>query len=81
MASAAFVIKEVKHIDVHLKLIFVQVDIVRRDWVRQSFEMVAVEHLLFVKTRLIAMPFWESLPFEEVNKCVTEAALVVVLNG
>ena len=34
MASAAFVIKNGKHIDVHLKLILVQMDIVRRDWLR-----------------------------------------------
>ena len=42
--------------------------------------MVALEHLFLVKTRLIAMPPRESLAFEEVKKCVTEAALVVVLN-
>ena len=80
MASAAFVIKEGKHIDVHLKLILIQMDIVRRDWVRNSFEMVALEHLFFLKTRLIAMPLWESIALKEVKKCVTEAALVVVLN-
>ena len=80
MASAAFVIKKRKHIDVHLKLILAQMDIVRRDCVRQSFEMVALEHLFLEKTCLIAMPLWESLAFEEVKKCVTEAALVVVLN-
>ena len=80
MASATFVIKKGKHIDVHLTLILVQMDIVRRDWVRQSFELVAMEQLFLVKTRLIAMPYWESLAFEEVKKCVTEAALVIVLN-
>ena len=55
-------------------------DIVRRDLLRQSFEMVALEHLFLVKTCLIAMPFWESLAFEKVKKCVTKATLVVVLN-
>ena len=80
MASAAFVIKKGKHIDVHLKLILVQMNIVRRNLVRQSFEIVALEHLFLVKTRLIALTLWESLAFEEVKKCVTEAALVVVLN-
>ena len=50
ITSAAFVIKKGKHIDAHLKLIVVQMDIVRRDWVRQSFEMVALEHLFLVKT-------------------------------
>ena len=80
MASAAFVIKKEKHIDVHLKLIFVQIDIVPRDWVRQSFEMVAMQHLFLVKARLIAMPLWESFAFKEVKKWVTEAALVIVLN-
>ena len=79
MVGAAFVIKK-KHINVYLKLILEKMDIVRRDWVRQSFEMVALEHLFLVKTRLIAMPLWESLAFEEVRKCVTEAALDVVLN-
>ena len=80
MASAAFVIKEGKHIDVYLELILVQMNIVRRNWVSQSFEMVTLEHLFFVKTRLITMLLWESLAYEEVKKCVTKAALVVVLN-
>ena len=80
MASTTFLIKEREYIDVYLELIIVQMDIVWRDWVRQSFEIVAMEHFVFVKTRLIAMPFWELLAFEEVKKCVTEAALIVVLN-
>ena len=42
--------------------------------------MVALEHLFLVNTRLITMPFWQSLAFEEVTKSVTEAAIVVVLN-
>ena len=68
MASAAFIINKGKHIDVHLKLILVQMDIVRRDWVRQSFEMMESDHLFLVTTRLIAMFIWESLAFEEVKK-------------
>ena len=80
MANAAFVINKGKHIDIYLKLILLQMDCVRRDWVRQSFETVAMEHLFLVKTRLIAMPLWESLALAEVKKCVTEAALVVVIN-
>ena len=80
MASAAFVIKEGKHIDFYLELILVQMNIFRRDWVRQSFEMLTLEHFFFVKTCLIAMLLWETLSFKEVKKCVTEAALVVVLN-
>ena len=56
-------------------------DIVQRDRIKQSFKMVALEHcVFFVKTRLIVMPLWESFAFEKVKKCVTEAALVVVLN-
>ena len=55
MASEAFVIQEGKHIDVYQELIFVQMFIVCRDWLRQSFEMVTLEHLFFVKTLLIAM--------------------------
>ena len=31
-------------------------NIFRRDWLSKSFEMVALKHLFFVKTRLIAMP-------------------------
>ena len=61
IASAAFVINKGKHIDVYLKLILLQMDIVWRDWVRQSFEMVAFEHLFLLKTCLIAMPLWELL--------------------
>ena len=80
MASAAFVVKEGKHIDVYLELILVQMNIVRRNWVRQSFEMVTLKHLFFVKTLLIAMLLWEFLAFEEIKKCLTKAALVVVLN-
>ena len=65
MASSAFVIKEGKHIDVYLKLILIQMDIVRRDWVRESFVMVALEHLFFVKTRFVAIPLWESIAFKK----------------
>ena len=50
ITSVAFVIKKGKHIDAHRKLILVQMDIVRRDWVRPSFEMVALEYLFLVKT-------------------------------
>ena len=43
MTSPTFIIKEREYIDVYLELILVQMDIVRRDWVRQSFEMVTLE--------------------------------------
>ena len=83
MASAAFVIKKGKHIDVHLKLILIQMDIVWRDGVRQSVKMVALKHLFcFVKSRSIALviPFLEIDSFEKVKKRVTKAALIIVLN-
>ena len=48
MACAAFVIKEGEHINVHLELILVQMDIVEKDWVWDSIEMVTVKHLFFL---------------------------------
>ena len=58
MASAAFVIKKGKHIDVNLELILVQMNIVRFDWVWESVEMVALKHYISVKSHSLAMPFW-----------------------
>ena len=55
MPSAAFVIKNVKQIHVHLKLIFIYIDIVRENRLRKSIEMVALEDLIFVNNHLVAM--------------------------
>ena len=55
-------------------------DIVWRDWVGKIVDIVASKHLVFFKTCLIAMPFWESLAFVKIKKCLTETAFVVVLN-
>ena len=61
MASAAFVIKKQKHIDVYLKLIFIQMNIVGCNWVWDSIEIIAVKHFLLVTSRSSAMFifFWE----------------------
>ena len=48
ITSAAFVIKIRENIDVHLKLILVQVNIVGRDRVWEGVEMVALKHFFFV---------------------------------
>ena len=55
MASAAFVIKEGEHIDVYLKQIFVEMNIVWWNWVRKGVEIVAVEHFICIKIRSVAM--------------------------
>ena len=68
LGSSAIVREKHENIDVHLELIFVQMDYVWRDWVIKSFKMVALKHFLRVKTRLIAVGFWESLAFKEVEK-------------
>ena len=52
MASAAFVIKDRKYIDVYLKLILVQMDIIGWNLVMKSVEMVVVKHLIIVRVAL-----------------------------
>ena len=42
--------------------------------------MVALKHLICVKSRSLAMLFWESLMFEKVDERITETALVAVSN-
>jgi hypothetical protein len=34
MASFALFIEEGKHVDIDLKLVFVKMDVIRRDWIR-----------------------------------------------
>ena len=82
MPSAAFVIKEGKHIDVHLKLILIQMNIVWHYGVRQSVKMVALKHFFVVQSRskAIAISFWEIGSFNKVKKRVAKAALIIVLN-
>ena len=82
MPSAAFIIKEGKHIDVHLELILMQMNIVWRNGVRQSVKMVTYKHFFFVKIRskAIAIPFWEIYSFKKVKNRVAKAALIIVLN-
>ena len=55
MSSAAFVINKKEHIDIHLKLIFVQINIVGSNWVWESVEMVALKHFVFVTSCSKAM--------------------------
>ena len=43
MASAAFVIEERKHIDLYRELKFVQMDIVRLNWVRECVHSCGAE--------------------------------------
>ena len=82
MASAAFVINNRKHIDVYLKLIFMQMNIVECNWVWDSIEIIAMNHFFFVTSRSNAMFIvcWEIGSFEKVKKLVTETALIVVTN-
>ena len=82
MASAAFVIKKGKHIDVNLQLILKQMDIVRRDWVRQRVKMVALEHFFFVncRSKTITILIWEICSFKKVQKCVAKTVLILVLD-
>ena len=51
MASAAFVIKNRKHIDVYLKLIFIQMNIDGCNWAWDSIKIIAVKQFLFVTSR------------------------------
>ena len=80
MASATFVIKEGKHIDVYLELVFIQMNIVWCDWVRKSVDMVANKHFIREKMLSLTMLFWELMAFEKVEKRVAETALVIDLN-
>ena len=47
---------------------------------RNSIEMMALKHIVVVKSRSIAVGFWEIRAFEEIKKRVSETSLVVVLN-
>ena len=67
MASVAFVIKIRKHIDIYLALILVKMDIVWRNRVRESIELMALKHFFFVKSCSNAMLFREIGLFEEVR--------------
>ena len=67
ITSAAVVIKEGKHIDVHLELILVQMNIAGRDWIWESVEMVTLKHYITVKSHFFAMLFWKILTFEKVE--------------
>ena len=57
MASAAFVSKEGKHIDVFRELILVQIEFVRQDGIRQSVKMVVLKHFFFVNSYSKQLPF------------------------
>ena len=80
MSSAVFVIKKGEHVDVHLEQIFVQMDIIWRDWVREIVKMVVLKHFFFVKSRSkgITISFRKIVSFEKLQKRVAEAALVLV---
>ena len=80
MASAAFVIKKRKDINVHLKLILIQMDIVGNEWVWNCVKIMALKLFYFVASRLKAMQFWEIGSFKEVKKRIYNAALIIVLN-
>ena len=80
MASAAFINKKGEHIEIYLKLIFVQMDIVACDEVWESVEIMTLKHFVFVKNGSKAMLFWKIGSFEEIKKCVAEASLVVVID-
>ena len=80
MASATFVIKEGKHIDVYLELVYKQINIVWCNWVRNSVKMVANKHFIREKMLSLTMLFWVLIAFEKVEKRVDATALVIVLN-
>lgn len=42
--NETFVIKESKHIDIHQKLVFVKLYIIRTDLLRKSVEAVSIKH-------------------------------------
>ena len=79
MATATFIIKKGKHIDVYLKLILVKMDIVRTYGIWKRVESVAVKHLSCVKTFTVCM-FLIKWRLQREQKSVSEAALVVVMN-
>ena len=71
-----------KHIDVYLKLIFIQINIDGCNWVWDSIEIIAVKHFLVVTSRSNTMfiSFWKIGSFEKVKKRVTETTLIVITN-
>ena len=82
MASAAFVIKKGKHIDIYLQQILVQMDIVGWDWIRYGVKMITLKHIINVKIHSIAIIicFWKLLFFEEVEYRIAKAPLVIVFH-
>ena len=43
-----FVIKESKHINIHNELVFVEVNIIKTDWVRKGVEVISTKYLISV---------------------------------
>ena len=80
MATATFVIKEGEHIDVHLELIPIKMNIVWCDWVWLSVELVTLKHYVSIKRHSLAMYFRKIRTFEKVENRVSKTALVIVSN-